>query len=104
MKQKDIVNSFNTIFQQYYEQAFMFVKSYVDDNFAAEDIVAESLLKIWNVLKYEQINNVSSLLFTILKNNAFILCYIFFGYVPEQSVLRDEDRKISGGSLSADSW
>ena len=40
MKQKDIVNSFNTIFQQYYEQAFMFVKSYVHDDFAAEDIVA----------------------------------------------------------------
>ena len=70
MKQKDIVNSFNTIFQQYYEQAFMFVKSYVHDDFAAEDIVAESLLNVWNVLKYEQINNVSSLLFTILKNKS----------------------------------
>ena len=48
----------------------MFVKSYVHDDFAAEDIVAESLLNVWNVLKYEQINNVSSLLFTILKNKS----------------------------------
>ena len=31
-------------------------------------------------------------------------CCIFFGYVPERSVLHGEDRRISGGYVSADFW
>ena len=70
MKEKDIVNSFNVIYQQYYMQAFMFTKSYVHDDFVAEDIVSESLLKIWNILKEDSIYHIPSLLFTILKNKS----------------------------------
>jgi RNA polymerase sigma-70 factor (ECF subfamily) len=36
----------------------------------AEDIVAESLVKIWEKMKREEINPVGPLLFTILKNAA----------------------------------
>lgn len=36
--------------------------------------------------------------------NCFFWMLYFFGYVPERSVLHGEDRRISGGCVSADSW
>jgi RNA polymerase sigma-70 factor (ECF subfamily) len=70
MEQEDIVNSFNAIYQSYYTQAFTFTKSYIHNDFVAEDIVHESLLKVWDILKKEPVNNAASLLFIILKNKA----------------------------------
>ncbi|MDR2950327.1 MAG: RNA polymerase sigma-70 factor [Prevotella sp.] len=70
MGPEDIVNSFNAIYQRYYTQAFTFTKSYVHNDFVAEDIVTESLLKIWDILKKEPVNNAASLLFIILKNKS----------------------------------
>lgn len=70
MEPEVIVNTFNAIYQKYYTQAFTFTKSYVHNDFVAEDIVTESLLKIWDILKKEPINNAASLLFLILKNKS----------------------------------
>ena len=47
----------------------MYVKSYVNNDLVAEDIVSESLIKLWEHLKIENIGYVAPLLFTILRNN-----------------------------------
>jgi len=64
----DSLNSFNNIYTTYYRKAFLYVKSYVHDDMAAEDIVTDALIKLWERMKLEMVNPVRPLLFTILKN------------------------------------
>jgi len=66
----DSANSFNTVYTAYYRKSFLFVKSYVHDEHVAEDIVSESLIKLWERMKTQTIEHVQSFLFTILKNSA----------------------------------
>jgi RNA polymerase sigma-70 factor (ECF subfamily) len=66
----DSANSFNAIYTAYYRKSFLFVKSYVHDELVAEDIVSESLIKLWERMKSQPVEHVSSYLFTILKNSA----------------------------------
>lgn len=61
-------NTFNEIYTSYYRKSFLFVKSYVHDNFIAEDIVSESLVKLWEKLKHEELENAQAYLFVILRN------------------------------------
>ena len=66
----DSANSFNTIYNAYYRKSFLFVKSYVHDELVAEDIVSESLIKLWQRMKSSPVEHISSYLFTILKNSS----------------------------------
>ena len=68
--QFDSANSFNAVYTAYYRKSFLFVKSYVHDELVAEDIVSESLIKLWERMKLQPIEHVNSYLFTILKNGA----------------------------------
>ena len=63
-------NSFNAVYTSYYRKSFLFVKSYVHDELIAEDIVSESLIKLWQRMKSQPIEHVGSFLFTIYKNGA----------------------------------
>ena len=63
-------NSFNSVYTTYYRKSFLFVKSYVHDELVAEDIVSESLIKLWERMRLQPVEHVSSFLFTILKNGA----------------------------------
>lgn len=62
--------TFTDIYNTYYKRAFYFVKSYVHDEGIAEDIVSESLIKLWEQLKQREINPIAPFLLTILKNKA----------------------------------
>lgn len=64
------VNNFNSLYTKNYKKAFLFTKSYVHDESVAEDIVAESFIKIWEKLKEEEIDYSDYLLLSILKNKA----------------------------------
>lgn len=66
----DAANSFNAVYMAYYRKSFLFVKSYVHDALVAEDIVSESLIKLWERMKREPVEHVQTFLFTILKNSA----------------------------------
>jgi RNA polymerase sigma-70 factor, ECF subfamily len=66
----DSSNNFNTVYSTYYRKSFLFVKSYVHDELVAEDIVSESLIKLWERMKSQPIEHIQSFLFTILKNSA----------------------------------
>lgn len=61
---------FDKIYQDYYHKSFLFVKSYVQDKFAAEDIATDSLVKLWEIICEKEISPIRPFLFTILKNKA----------------------------------
>jgi RNA polymerase sigma-70 factor (ECF subfamily) len=64
------INSFNEIYMTFYRKSVLFVKSYIHDDLAAEDIAAEALIKLWERIKIEPIDPVAPFLFTILKNSS----------------------------------
>lgn len=70
---------FNDIYKQCYHKAVLFVKSYVRDEMAAEDLVSESMLKLWNTLKKETVVHPQALLLSILRNAAL-------NYLKHQSI------------------
>lgn len=61
---------FNKMYTQFYKRSFLFAKSYVFEDMAAEDIASESLIALWQTLKKEEVSHPLSLLLTILKNNS----------------------------------
>lgn len=63
-------NNFSDIYRNYYKNSFLFVKSYVQDDMAAEDIVSEALISFWQTHKKETIESPKALLLTILRNNS----------------------------------
>lgn len=82
------IESFSDIYNQYYKRAFLFVKSYVHDDMAAEDITSESLINLWQTSKREIIDNPKNLLLVILKNNAL-------NYLKNQAVHQKAVKTIS---------
>ena len=55
MSNKEI-QKIHTLYTHYYKKAFLFTKSFVHDEHVAEDIVSESLIKLWESLKETHIN------------------------------------------------
>ncbi len=45
------LKTFHGLYTEYFRKSFLFVKSYVHDDLVAEDIVSESLIKLWEELK-----------------------------------------------------
>ncbi|RHJ94096.1 RNA polymerase sigma-70 factor [Parabacteroides bouchesdurhonensis] len=66
MENKD----FENLYKRNYKRSFLFAKSYVHDDLAAEDIVAESLVKYWRVTSQENTEASDALLLTILKHKS----------------------------------
>jgi RNA polymerase sigma-70 factor (ECF subfamily) len=64
------MTDFSKIYNDYYKRSFAFVKSYVFDDMATEDIVSESLVALWKVMRERDVEHPLSLLLTILKNNS----------------------------------
>jgi len=73
MNQENLSYSFNTIYTKYYNSSFLFTKSFVHDIFVAEDIVSDSIIKLWESVKDnvpEDEDHLKALLLTILKNQS----------------------------------
>lgn len=62
--------SFKSVYNTYYKRCFLFAKSYVHDDWAAEEISSGALIKLWEIFESEKIDNPKTILFTILKNKA----------------------------------
>lgn len=60
------------IYVEYYDRAFLFVRSYVYEKEAVEDIVSESLIKLWMELKNSEreTHNLKAFLFSILRSKS----------------------------------
>jgi RNA polymerase sigma-70 factor (ECF subfamily) len=80
--------TFSDLYTQYYKNAFLFVKSYVRDSMAAEDIVSDSLIDFWQAMKREQVEFPLALLLTILRNRTL-------NYLKHQDVKQEAMRSIS---------
>lgn len=63
-------NSLNKIYSIYFKSSYLFVRSYIHDDFIAEDIVADSLVKLWEASKKKNLVSIEPYLFTILKNRS----------------------------------
>lgn len=63
-------SKFNDIYSCYYHKSFVYVKSYVHDEMAAEDIVTDSLIQVWEETKKRVVDPVAPFLFTVLKNRS----------------------------------
>lgn len=64
-------DSFHRIYNAWYRKSFLYVKSYVHDDMVAEDIVAESLIRVWKKLREDEKKvQLAPFLFTILRNQA----------------------------------
>ena len=63
-----VTTLFNSLYAQYYAKSFRFANLYVRNDLAAEDIVTESLLKLWETMKKESVEKPQALLLTILKH------------------------------------
>lgn len=77
----DSVNSFHKVYNAFYRKSFLFARSYVHNDPAAEDIASEALIKLWERMKNETIDPIAPLLFTILKNSAL-------DYLKHQTIQR----------------
>lgn len=62
-------NAFKIIFDTYYKRLYAFSLQYTEDTFAAEEIVEETLLKLWQKRhKLENIDNLKSYLYSMVRN------------------------------------
>lgn len=79
--------SFNEIYTTFYEKSYVYVKSYVHDEMAAEDIVSDTLVRLWELMKQKNIDPVNAYLFTMLKNRSL-------DYLKHQVVKREKHDSI----------
>lgn len=63
-------HSFNKFYTTHREKCFLFTKSYVHNDFVAEDIISDAFIKLWELWKNEEIENPLKFLFVILKNKS----------------------------------
>ena len=62
------IDLFNSIYVKHYEKTYRFARMYVRNDQVAEDIATESLLKLWETMKKEVVENPLALLLTILSS------------------------------------
>lgn len=67
---KQKINTFSELYTMFYRRSFLFSKSYVHDDLAAEDITSESLIKLWETIKKEEVASPKALLLSILRNKS----------------------------------
>jgi RNA polymerase sigma-70 factor (ECF subfamily) len=84
--------AFSELYTRYYKRSFLFVKSYVRDDMAAEDIVSESLIHLWQTMKKETVEHPQALLVLILKNGAL-------NYLKHQAVKQAGFEAISSAMI-----
>ncbi|WP_337940261.1 RNA polymerase sigma-70 factor [Parabacteroides sp.] len=65
-----VIELFNSIYAKYYTRSFRFANLYVRNDLVAEDIVTESLIKLWETMKKETVEKPEALLLTILKHKS----------------------------------
>ena len=69
MKNSDSTQ-FSELYDTFFQKAYLFAKSYLHNKQAAEDIASDSIMKLWEKVRSEKVENAKALLFTIVKNSA----------------------------------
>jgi RNA polymerase sigma-70 factor (ECF subfamily) len=62
-------DAFHSVYKMYHRALFNFVKQLTDDTLEAEDIVAETFVKLWNIKdRFETDNNIKAFLYITARN------------------------------------
>lgn len=70
MERENIITNFNTLYTTNYKRSFMLVKRYVHDTEAAEDIVSEVMIKLWQMMQETTLDSEEAMLYTMLHNSS----------------------------------
>ncbi len=62
--------NFNDFYKKYYRRIFLFAKSYVHSEWAAEDIASDALVSLWESIKKYEIRHPLTFLFSIVRNKS----------------------------------
>ena len=77
-----MASSFNDIYTAFYRKSFLYIKSYIHDEMAAEDIATDSIIRLWEKLKKEPVEQIRPFLFSMLKSRSL-------DYLKHQKVKRN---------------
>lgn len=80
-----------TFYENNKKRSFLFAKSYTHDVLAAEDIVSESFIKIWEIKKSKDLIEPEKLLYTIIKNKCL-------DYLKHEKVKREAFSQLNANS------
>jgi RNA polymerase sigma-70 factor (ECF subfamily) len=78
--------TFDEIYTRYYQKSLLFVKSYVRDGMAAEDIVSEAMIRLWGRVRTGTVDAVPALLLSMLRNAS--LNYLKHQAVRQEAMTR----------------
>lgn len=76
----------SVLYDSYFQKSYLFAKSYVHNEQAAEDIASDSIIKLYDSIKDKKVENIKAFLLTILKNSSL-------DYLRKQAV-RDKTHDI----------
>lgn len=62
--------TFNQLYKDYFRKAYLYAKSYVADDFIAEDIASEAMISVWEKMRSTEKKELIAFLFIILKNKS----------------------------------
>ena len=82
--------NFNTIYTTYYRKAFLFTLSYIHNDQAAEDIVSEAIIYLWELSKKQEIPSIEAVLITYIRSKS--LNYLKHLQVQENAIQLLSDR------------
>lgn len=75
-------NAFTSLYKQHYQRIYYFAKSFLPDKEDAEDITADTFIKLWNHRdKFNSINSLRSFLHVTTRNS----CYDFLRHLKVKS-------------------
>ncbi|MDR2389284.1 MAG: RNA polymerase sigma-70 factor [Tannerellaceae bacterium] len=83
--------TFRTIYERLYRKAFVFAKSYTHNDWIAEDIAAEALVRLWEQTRVKEIENPEAFLFAVLRNKA--LDFLKHEIIKEEALSRLASRQ-----------
>lgn len=82
--------NFNSIYTAYYRKAFLFTLSYIHNDQAAEDIVSEAIIYLWELSKKQEIPSIEAVLITYIRSKS--LNYLKHLQVQENAIQLLSDR------------
>lgn len=76
-------------YQLYYKKAYLFAKSYVHDQYVAEDIASDALIKLWEIMENNEIRHPLTFLLSIVKNKS--IDYLRHEVVRQEALAKMSD-------------
>ncbi|MDY3789611.1 RNA polymerase sigma-70 factor [Bacteroides fluxus] len=83
-------------YQLYYKKAYLFAKSYVRDQYVAEDIASDALVKLWVIMGENEIRHPLTFLLSIVKNKS--IDFLRHEVIRQEALANMSDVGMGGGN------